>query len=377
MPDTLHDDIRAAISSSAESQQQLPLGDGGGPSDDFSGPPASEVLPPVMPDDKNAPLQRGPDGKFLPRGAEPPEPVPAAPKGPVPPPPPVPPGAPQPLGTQTELKFDPNKPPDSWRPDMKGKWNKIPQDIREEITRREEATAVGVQKLQQYYEPMEEIYKSILPFEAYFEHIKEDPRAYLSSMIQVEQTMRLGNPAQKMTMVISLAEQYGVPIRNILNSAMDGKLDEMLMQAHQHHGTPTPIPPQVQQELTQLQQWKDSIEEQAADNELIQFAADPAHQYLDYVRDDMADLIEYGYAQTYQDAYDLAIWRNPQLRPYLIQQYAGNPQPGGQLAQRQAAARSVVPPGSAPLLTGAEEIDDNDDIHDAVRKAWNQNSGRA
>jgi hypothetical protein len=262
---------------------------------------------------------------------------------------------------------------------MKEKWGTLPPDVREEITRREEATAVGVRQLKQYYEPMEELYNTLAPFEQYFDHIQEDPRQYLHSMIGVEQTLRLGNPAQKMTMVLSLAEQYGVPLRAALDAAMGGKLDETMAQAHQYHQTPPQIPPDVALRLQELQQWKEQVEDQAAESELAEFVADDAnHPYYEHVREDMADLIEYGYAEDYQAAYDLACWRNPQVRAHYIASYGQQPQPQGQIQQRHAAAAFVLAPGSAPLENGADQPNEGDDIHEAVRKAWNANAtGRA
>lgn len=368
MPDSIQDDIRSALDSATESLKTSGTESKPG-TDDFA-PQTSEVLPPVFPEPKEAPGPvRGPDGKFQPK-------QPAQP--PVPP-------APQPVGgppappVAEELKFDPAKPPAAWTPQMKEKWPKIPEDIRQEITRREEATAVGVQRLQQHYEPMEQIYNTVLPYEQYFEHIQEDPREYITSMINAEQTLRLGNPAQKIEMILALADTYGVPMRTALDSAMGGKLGDLMAEAHQFHKTPTPVPPQIMRELQEARQYKEQIEDYAASSELQQFAAEPGHEYLEQVRDDMANLIEGGYAATYQDAYDLALWRNPQLRPVYIQQQtqAQTAQPTP-IQTRQRAAAAIVAPASAPLEYGSEQPGEDDDIHDAVRKAWNaQSTGRA
>lgn len=375
----LHDDIAAAMNAdpqaggSATAKPEIA---------DF-GPPASEVLPPVFPDKETGPT-RGPDGKFQsrqesqvqqPGQQQKQQPQPGQPAAPASQQPQV--GA-QPQG-EDAVQFDPAKPPAGWRPDMKAKWNGIPQDVREEITRREQDTAYGVQKLQQYYAPMEEIFQVIQPYGDYFNHIQEDPRAYLGSLIQVEQTLRMGNPAQKVSLLLSLADQFGVPMRGALDGAMQGKLNQMLNQAHQQWKTPTPLPPQVAQEVQYLRQFKDQMENEAANYELESFAAQPGHDYLEWVRDDMADLIEYGYAETYQDAYDLACFRNPQIRPYYMAAQAGNtPQQfHTQLQQRQMRAAAVTVPGSAPLEYGSDQVGEGDDLHDTVRKAWNASvSGR-
>jgi hypothetical protein len=371
----LHDDIRSAV----ESGKTTTATNGATPppaSDDSFISPPSEVLPPVMPDDKTTgkPVKEGrnPDGTFAPKPKdETKPPIPGSKEGQIPLPlgtPPLIPGQPE------EKPFDPAKPPSAWTPEMKAKWQALPEDVRTEITRREEATAKGVQKLMQQYEPMEEIFNVIAPYEQYFEHIKEDPRDYLSSMIVTEQTLRLGNPAQKIELLLSLADTYGVPLRATLDTAMNGKLGELMAQAHQHHKTPPVVPIHIQRELQQARQFRDQIEDQAAELELQHFTTTPGHEYVEHVREDMANLIEAGYAEDFQSAYELALWRNPQLRPVYIQmmQNAQQNTPPNAIQQRQAAAGAIATPNQAPLVTGGEESKEGDDLYDSVRQAWNQ-----
>lgn len=368
MPDTLHEDIRAAMTGSSNdvdgSQLDLPL-------DDTSKETGfeqqrSEVLPPVYPDSKEVKgPQRGPDGKFLPKEAGEQPPAPA-----VQPKQPQTPQQPQQLGTEQPAKLDPSKPPAAWTPEMKAKWGTVPKDIREEITRREEATMVGIQKLQQHYAPMEDIYNVLVPHGEYFQHIQEDPRQYLTSMIGMEQTLRLGNPAQKIEMLLALADVYGVPMRDTLDSALGGKLNDMMQQAHNKHQTPMPLPPEVQQELISRRQWQSQIEDLAAQSELDQFAQQPGHEFLEHVRDDMANIIESGFVTTYEEAYELACFTNPQIRQAVM----SGQRPMNRIQQRQQAAGSIVSPGNAPLVMDGGEGDVPDDIHDAVRQAWNRSA---
>lgn len=370
----LHDDLRAAFDSakaptSTNGASAPPSGD-----DSFGNPP-SEVLPPVFPEGKEPEAkegkegkqQRRPDGTFAPKGEQPPAPIQPSKDAQVP----LPLGTPPPDDQQPQ--FDPAKPPSAWTTEMKAKWNAIPEDVRTEITRREQATAFGVQKLMQQYEPMEEIYNVVAPFEQYFEHIKEDPRDYIHSMVVTEQTLRLGNPAQKIELLLSLADTYGVPLRATIDTAMGGKLNELMQQAHAHHKTPPVIPVHIQRELQQARQFRDQIEDQAAELELSQFSAAPGHEYIEYVREDMANLIEAGYVEDFQSAYELALWRNPQLRPYYIQmqQQAQANTPPTPIQQRQQAAGAIRTPGPASIASPGEEQNASDDIHESVRKAWN------
>ena len=87
----------------------------------------------------------------------------------------------------------------------------------------------------------------------------------------------------------------------------------------------------------------------------------------------MAELLERGVATDLQDAYEKAIWMNPEIRE-VMQSRMAQPQVVSPVATRQAKAVgvSVKPSGSV-----AVEVDDeNDSIGETLRKAFNSASGR-
>lgn len=344
--------------------------------------PAPElVTPPEPPSAPASTPPRGPDGRFQPVTGAPdagPGAPPAPTAAPVPPSPvAAPPGpdgaAPGALGggqpAPGSVALDHTKPPSAWTPEMKAKWNGIPEDIRKEVTRREEASARGVQQLKQHYEPMEQIYKAIEPYGAYFQHIQRHPIDYLQEVINIEQTMTLGNPAQKVQMILSLADRYGVPMRQALDSAMGGKLNAMIQQAHQQWQTPPEIPPDVARELYELRQSQEAIVNQAVDAELNQFLADGTKPFFEHVKDKMADLIEQGVCEGFDDAYNMAVYLDPNLRQQSIAQQNGQRQLTG-VAARQAAAAQISTPSPASIQS--EQAPQEESIEDTVRKAWNR-----
>jgi len=364
----LHDDVKAAFDTVSA--------DDTNPGSQVGSPPA-ETLPPVeaTPSLDAPPKARRADGTFAKADELPPitEPV----KPPAGEKPPVPGQQPQQLGGEQPVKLDPSKPPSAWTPASKAQWNTIPQPIREEIIRREEATAAGIQKLQQQYEPAAIALQELAPYEQYVNHIGAEPVSYLHEVIQAEQTLRLGNPAQKLSLLLAMGDQYGIPLRSAVDKALEGKLNETLQKAHQMHKTPAPLPPQIRQqlsELNELKQWREGLESGAAKTELEEFAKD--HPLLPQVSERMAQLLDAGVCKEYQEAYDIAVWQNPTLRAQAVAQQNGQRMQGGLQARQQAAA-GVVAPGSAPLDGGSDGVGDTDDVHEAVRRAWNASAGRA
>jgi len=356
--DNINDDVRAAFNSVAAAENVPAAPE----------PPVSDVIPPPKVESKTETGQRDAHGRFLPKdkdekGEIPPITEPKAPKAPETSAAPVTPPDPN-----APVKLDASKPPQGWTPALKEKWATVPEDIRAEIIRREEDMAAGVQRIMQQTEPMRQVWNVLEPHAQYFDHIDLEPAEYLTQMIASEQVLALGNPAQKFTQLLEIADGYGIPIRAALDQAMGGKLQQFIEESHKHHKTPPSIPPEIAQELAEQRQWRANLETTAAKNELEAFAADKAkHPFLEQVRDQMADAIEAGICETYEDAYDYCVWRNPELRARAAAQANGGSQLNG-VQQRQVAAAAVVPPASSGLSTAADD-GLGDDIYSDVRRA--------
>jgi hypothetical protein len=104
-----------------------------------------------------------------------------------------------------------------------------------------------------------------------------------------------------------------------------------------------------------------------------------AHPFFDNVREDMAKLLESQVVTTYQDAYDICVWRNPDLRARVVAQVNGQQQAAG-IQQRQAAAAVAVPPAAASIgRSPPAKGEASDNVYDDVARAWEQaaNGSRA
>lgn len=355
------DDVAAAFRA-AESASPAPSTPAPAPS---TPAPATPNAPVRAPDGRFAPATAAPPGAPTPQTATPagtpPASAPPAPAGTVP-------GAPTAPGQPAALTLDPSRAPQGWRPEMKEKWGTLPEDVRGEIIRREEASAQGVQRLREHYAPLDELDTMLETHAPYFEQIGRDPGEYFSEVIQIEQTLTLGNPAQKMQTLLDLGEQYGIPLRQVLDSAMGGQLDAVMQQSHQQWRTPPTLPAEVQRELQELRQNQQQLVQGQADQQLQVFLS-TNRPFFDEVADDMADLIDNGLAKTYEEAYDLAVWRNPQTRArsYAV---ANGQQQLTAVQQRQQLAAQVVTPPSASIQS-APQSNANTSTEDDIRAAWN------
>ena len=360
-PDNVSSDVAAAFAAASADPGAAPATPTPTPRDDGRYPngqfaPATPTAPaaPSAPAATPAPTAATPtpDGQPAPAGSVPAATPPAA-------------GTP-PAGAVT---LDPSKPPQGWRPEAKAKWETLPEDLRTEIIRREGDSARGVERLRQFYQPMEQVYEAIAPHAQYFQHIQRNPQDYLREVIQMEQSLTLGNPAQKLETVLAIGEQYGIPLRQIIDASMNGQLAATLQQSHQRYGTPAPIPPHVQQEINRLRQLEDQHTEQLATAQLNEFlSTNPP--FFNEVGEEMEKLLDSGVVDNYKDAYDLAVWRNPTLHAQAQAVTNGQNMVQG-VQQRQAAAAAISTPGAAPIVPAAVANDD-ESVEDTVRRAMAQ-----
>ena len=242
-----------------------------------------------------------------------------------------------------------DRPPTSWKPAAREKWAQIPDDLRAEIVRREEASVNGVRHLNEQYAPMKALTDSVGPF---FQDILEkggDPAQYSRNLLEIDYKMRYAQqPADKLGVLFTFAEAYGVPLRNILNKALGREGQPEMFPTPQQQGYQ--LPPEVARELEEARQFRQQFTTQTATHEVETFGQDK--EYFNDVRHVMADLIESGVAKDMEDAYDKACWALPEVREVML-----NKQQGQQ--RRQAAAgASLRPNGSVPIKQDDQESDD-------------------
>jgi len=256
-----------------------------------------------------------------------------------------------------------DKAPRGWAPAIREKWGTIPEEIRKEILRREEASAIGVRQLQENYAPLEQFVGSIAPFIQEARQNGVAPDQYIGSVLASERILRRADLPTKFQEILRIADQYGVPLRDIINASVGQEvLTKPQQQAQQY------VPPQVAQELAEARQWREQFEQRSITNELNAFSQ--GREFFEDVRSTMALYVESGQAKSLQDAYDAACWATPAVRDVLLSRQ-GKQQEQTDLQKRQeaAAGASVKPKGEVDVKVGDKD-DDDDDIAATVRKAF-------
>lgn len=262
------------------------------------------------------------------------------------------------------VKLTDSKAPSSWSPKVREKWAELPEEVRAEIIRREEASVNGVRQLQSEFAPIRQFAESISPFLAEAAQQGQDPAAYVRSVLSAERNLRNPDQNARFEALLGIADSYGIPLRQALNQAAGRELLPTAPVQPQ-------LPAEVMQELQAARQFRESMQSQTIEQQVNSFKADK--EFYEDVRVTMADLMDAGIAQSLEDAYDKACRLNPEVAAVLLERERSGKNKEQQNQRRAAAA------GASVRASGAADVtvdDDDDSIESTIRKAVIGQSGR-
>lgn len=243
----------------------------------------------------------------------------------------------------------PSTPPNSLSATIKAKWAQIDPEVRAEFERREADAHKMATKFDEERAFARQVRQLIGPHEQMFRAAGLDTMSALNALINAQATFERGSPQQRAALMAQLARQYQIDLGQV-----------------QQVPAPDPQVHALQQELAQMrsqwQQFQTQSQQQQQSSvaaEIEAFAQDPAHPHFNAVQADMAALFQSGLVGTLQEAYDRAVWGNPQTRSAIqaAELAAQESQRKAEEAQRaQAAKRRAVSVTGAPGLAQTAAI---------------------
>jgi hypothetical protein len=225
--------------------------------------------------------------------------------------------------------------PKTWRPEVAAKWETLDPTVRAEVLKREEDMFRGIEGYKAdagFGKSMKQVLDPYLPV---LRANNIDPMQQVAGLMQAHQTLALGTPDQKQQLFLKIASDYGIDLKSL----------------------PTETA-WVDPEVANLRKKLEGVESRlsAADTERLQnahkeqeasvnrFAADPANVHFSLVLPDMLQLVEKGAATSLQDAYEKAVWTNPQARAAEIarQQTEASAKAQAEAEAKTAAAKAAA-----------------------------------
>lgn len=258
-------------------------------------------------------------------------------------------------------------PPARLSKEAKAIWNSVPPAIQAEWAKMEADTQKGVEKLksehQQALQNWQQLEGIIAPRRDYYKRFgfTNDVQA-INHLLTISDSLER-DPAGT---IAFLAQHYRVPFQG-LNGAQ-----------------PQGAQPQLQPQLQQPQvDYRAAIREEIglanAASEIESFAANPAYPHFQTVRPMMSHLLQTEQAKTLEEAYERAIWADPQLRQERMEQEAAEKAKEAEAqrakleAKKRAANASLsgAPHGATPAKrqNGSRPTNAHDDAVDDVRAA--------
>ncbi len=200
--------------------------------------------------------------------------------------------------------------PKTWTKESLTDWAAIPDRAKQEILKREEDFLKGITQykagaeLGQRYDTVVEPYKPILAAEGI------DPVQMFQSFAANHYLLTRGTPQQKIELAANMLMGYQIPLPELLEHLADNpgsQVDPEIAALRKEIG-----------ELKNFQSKELSGRTEAAQatisREIEAFAADPAHPYFDELADDISKLFGSGMANTLAEAYEKAVFANPNTR---------------------------------------------------------------
>lgn len=249
-------------------------------------------------------------------------------------------------------------PPVGWRPAAREKWKGLPQEVMDEVNRRE----LGIQQAltqtaddRKLAAGFKEVYA---PYEAMIRSEGADPLQATTELFKTAAALRSAPPAHKAQLVAQMVQQFGIDIQMLDAALTQGPAPQQ--RAPQQQAPTDPNLQWVQQLKQGLEQHAQSMsqqQQQAGVDEVAAFAH--GKEFFADVRDEMADIIEVksrqGVELSLEDAYNQACRLNPEIAKIVGQREraiaAGDAQQRNAGARRAASSVSGSPAG-APPATG-------------------------
>lgn len=198
--------------------------------------------------------------------------------------------------------------PTTWKKEYLPLWDKMQSGqplTQEEATKflqyanqRETEYKTGVSTYKGEAENARVLQEAIAPFIPDLQKYGIHPAAWINNLGRAHQTLALGNDEQKLDAFIKLANEYKVPLQNLLGGQQP---DQSYIQSRQELLT-------LQQQVDNLAKWKETENNARINSEIHRVESDKdKFPHFEAVRGTMAQLLESGMAPDLETAYSKAV----------------------------------------------------------------------
>lgn len=267
------------------------------------------------------------------------------------------------------------KPPPSWSPPAREHWGKLPQEVREDVWRREQETSMALRESAEARQFHQTFAKMAAPYESMFRAEGVDPLRGAGNLFQAFGVLQQGNAGAKAQLLATIGKTYGIDPQ-LLTDAWNGTGAPEGQHA-QASVDPRVIAQQVRaQVMADIQQERQQTHLSHAATEVESFGQDK--EFFHDVRGTMAAILD-GATQSRQhmtldQAYKIALQFHPGTSSVLQQREARDVARNAQASTERArlASSSVR---SQPVSAPRNQRDFGDRMS-AIEAAWEEAASR-
>lgn len=214
---------------------------------------------------------------------------------------------------KTEAPVVTDGPPKSWSREDAPHWEALSPEQKAVVRKRESDFEKGIEKYSGKAKNYDEIAQVLAPVRPLLQQhgIQNDAQA-VSRLLEWESSFR--NPQTRMQAFQNLARTYGIDLSSVAQPSPQGgggEVPDHLRPVLDKFGN-------LEQQVTNLVSAQQLAEQNRVASELETFAKDKPH--FETVRVAMGQLMSAGMAKDISDAYDKAVWANPELREQLLRE---------------------------------------------------------
>jgi hypothetical protein len=268
------------------------------------------------------------------------------------------------------------KAPNSWTPKAREHWNKIPDEVKSEIQKRELEIQQGLTRSADARKLANEFQQTVQPFEGLIRSQNSTPIQAVQNLMTTAAGLTLGTAQQKAQIISEIIQNYGVDI-NILDKVLVGQdvsspNDEIAKLIDQRLA---PVN-QLMQQVNTARQETQAQAQQRVQQEIQDFANDPKNEFFNDVREDMADLMDLaaqrGQQMSLADAYERAVYANPKTRELAASRMNPTARSSGRPNVRKRRAASSVRGGSPSNTASGDKAPNT--WRSAIEQAFDEHS---
>lgn len=271
------------------------------------------------------------------------------------------------VARETEIKA-----PKSYSAAVMGKWKELPREIQQELVKREDDTHKTLAAQDEDRLFGKQIRDKANPYLAIIRAEGGDIGKAFDEFLNTAYLLRNESPQNKGRLLLHLAQTYGADLRGATQAQpnVDPRFNQVLQEVQS-----------LKSVLQQQEGLKKQTEESELKRQIDAFAADPEHEHFETVKAEMASFLKSGIAQDLQDAYERAVYANPQTRSTLLEQQNVQVQEKRVAEQkaradaaRKAGSSIKGSPGMAASKNGKIE---HKDLRSTIEAAFAEHRGEA